>query len=31
VVPKGRDSVTLRAGVLDAVSGLGVNDEEVVH
>jgi tetratricopeptide (TPR) repeat protein len=29
VVPKGRDSVTLRAGVLDAVSGLGQRDVEV--
>ena len=29
VVPKGRDSVTLRAGVLDAVSGLGQREVEV--
>ena len=27
VVPKGRDSVTLRAGVLDAVSGLGHKED----
>ena len=29
VVPKGRDSVTLRAGVLDAVSGIGQREVEV--
>ena len=29
VVPKGRDSVTLRAGVLDAVSGTGQREVEV--
>jgi serine/threonine protein kinase len=29
MVPKGRDSVTLRAGVLDAVSGLGQREVEV--
>ena len=29
VVPKGRDSVTLRAGVLDAVSGSGQREVEV--
>jgi serine/threonine-protein kinase len=29
VVPKGRDSVTLRAGVLDAVSGTGPREVEV--
>ncbi len=29
VVPKGRDSVTLRAGVLDAVSGVGQREVEV--
>ncbi len=29
VVPKGRDSVTLRAGVLDAISGTGQREVEV--